>query len=177
MCTTTQRPRHTVPCDGCSNTRLRFEHSQSDYKEESARTEPRTLYDGVVSKSKPRRAANPRTSAVIDLPRAMDVTHFFCLAMLTASAFGTNAGDLRTEVVSPGQGSPAWHRCSASVSAAVWCCIAVPPHTLRPVTGLRSLQCGRRRPTLPIPRRSVALSYVLATILLGVLTLVAARFT
>ena len=48
----------------------------------------------------------PRTlprAAVIDLPRAMDVTRSYWFAMLAASAFGTNVGDLWAEALFPGR--------------------------------------------------------------------------
>jgi hypothetical protein len=48
-------------------------------------------------------ARNSSVSAVIGLPRAMDVTRSYWFAMLAASAFGTNVGDLWAEVLFPGR--------------------------------------------------------------------------
>jgi uncharacterized membrane-anchored protein len=48
-------------------------------------------------------AQNASASAVIDLPRAMDITRDYWFAMLAASAFGTNVGDLWAEVLFPGR--------------------------------------------------------------------------
>ena len=41
------------------------------------------------------------TTAVADTPRAMDVTHSYWFAMLAASAFDTNVGDLWAEILGP----------------------------------------------------------------------------
>jgi uncharacterized membrane-anchored protein len=46
---------------------------------------------------------NASAAAVIDPPRAMDVTRSYWFAMLAASAFGTNVGDLWAEALFPGR--------------------------------------------------------------------------
>jgi hypothetical protein len=48
-------------------------------------------------------AQNTPAPTVIDLPRAMDVTRSYWFAMLAASAFGTNVGDLWAEALFPGR--------------------------------------------------------------------------
>jgi len=48
-------------------------------------------------------AQNLATTAVADTLRAMDVTHSYWFAMLAASAFGTNVGDLWAEILFPGR--------------------------------------------------------------------------
>ena len=48
-------------------------------------------------------AQNASAPAVIDLPRAMDVTRSYWFAMLAASALGTNVGDLWAEILFPGR--------------------------------------------------------------------------
>jgi len=47
-------------------------------------------------------AQNASARPVIGQPQAMDVTRSYWFAMLAASAFGTNVGDLWAEALFPG---------------------------------------------------------------------------
>jgi uncharacterized membrane-anchored protein len=122
------------------------------------------------------RAQNASTSAVIDLPRAMDVTSDYWFAMLAASAFGTNAGDLWAEVLFPGR--------IASLASLLCICVAAVWYHRRAAARTEAgywvaIVAMRAAATnlADILTHDLALSYVLAAVLLGVLTLVAARFT
>ena len=120
-------------------------------------------------------ARNSSVSGVIGVPRAMDVTRSYWFAMLAASAFGTNVGDLWAEVLFPGRiGSltsllcicvaAVWYhrRAAARTEAGYWVAIVA----MRAAANLAD-----------ILTHELALGYVLACVLLGVLTLIAARFT
>ena len=110
------------------------------------------------------------------LARAMDVTYAYWFAMLAASALGTNLGDLWAEVLLPGRFSSlacllavcavaVWYdrRAAARSEASYWVAIVV----------MRAAATN----LADIITHDLAMNYVLASALLAVLTLVAARFT
>jgi uncharacterized membrane-anchored protein len=108
-------------------------------------------------------------------PRAMDVTYSYWLAMLAASAFGTNVGDLWAEIVFPGP-------FTSLASLLVVCVAAVWYHRRAPRTEAGywvAIVAMRAAATnlADIITHNLALGYGLASVLLGVLTLLAARFT
>jgi uncharacterized membrane-anchored protein len=115
-------------------------------------------------------------SAATPPPRAMDVTYAYWFAMLAASALGTNLGDLWAEILLPGRfGSLAsllsicavavWYdrRAATRTQAGYWAAIVV----------MRAAATN----LADIITHDLAMNYVLASALLVVLTLVAARFT
>jgi uncharacterized membrane-anchored protein len=119
---------------------------------------------------------NASASAVIDLPRAMDVNRSYWFAMLAASALGTNVGDLWAEILFPGRVASlasllcicvtaVWYhrRAAARTEAGYWVAIVA----------MRAAATN----LADILTHELALGYVLASVLLGVLTLIAARFT
>ena len=121
-------------------------------------------------------AQDSSVSAVIGLPRAMDITRSYWFAMLAASAFGTNVGDLWAEVLFPGRIASltsllciciaaVWYhrRCAARTEAGYWVAIVA----------MRAAATN----LADILTHELALGYVLASVLLGILTLIAARFT
>jgi uncharacterized membrane-anchored protein len=121
-------------------------------------------------------AQNASASAVIDLPRAMDVTRDYWFAMLAASAFGTNVGDLWAEFLFPGR--------IASLASLLCICVAAVWYHRRAAARTEAgywvaIVAMRAAATnlADILTHELALGYVLASVLLGVLTLIAARFT
>jgi uncharacterized membrane-anchored protein len=119
---------------------------------------------------------NASAAAVIDPPRAMDVTRSYWFAMLAASAFGTNVGDLWAEALFPGP--------IASLASLLGiCAVAVWYHrraAARTETGYWVAIVAMRAAATnlaDILTHGLALSYVLASVLLGILTLIGARFT
>lgn len=109
-------------------------------------------------------------------PSAMDVTRAYWFAMLVASAFGTNVGDLWAQVLFPG-------RFSSLASMLLICAAAVWYHrrgAARTEAGYWVAIVAMRAAATnlaDIITHDLALSYVLSSILLAVLTLIAARFT
>jgi uncharacterized membrane-anchored protein len=109
-------------------------------------------------------------------PPAMDVTHSYWVAMLAASAFGTNVGDLWAEIVFPG-------RLPSLLSLLIVCFAAVWYHrraAWRTEAGYWVAIVAMRAAATnvaDITTHDLALGYVLSSILLGVLTLLGARFT
>jgi uncharacterized membrane-anchored protein len=121
-------------------------------------------------------ARNSSVSAVISLPRAMDVTRSYWFAMLAASAFGTNVGDLWAEVLFPGR--------IVSLTALLCICVAAVWYHRRVAARAEAgywvaIVAMRAAATnlADILTHELALSYVLASVLLGVLTVIAGRFT
>jgi uncharacterized membrane-anchored protein len=119
---------------------------------------------------------NTSVSTVVTLPRAMDVTRSYWFAMLAASALGTNVGDLWAEVLFPG-------RIASLISLLCICIAAVWYHrraAARNETGYWVAIVAMRAAATnlaDILTHELALGYVLASVLLGLLTLVAARCT
>lgn len=119
---------------------------------------------------------NASVSTVVTLPRAMDVTRSYWFAMLAASALGTNVGDLWAEVLFPG-------RIASLISLLCICIAAVWYHrraAARNETGYWIAIVAMRAAATnlaDILTHELALGYVLASVLLGILTLVAARCT
>src|ERR1700710_3135352 len=108
--------------------------------------------------------------------RALDVTYAYWLAMLAASALGTNVGDLWAEILFPGR----W----TSLAALLLLCAAAVSYDR--VAGARSEAgywvaiVGMRAAATnlaDIMTHDLALGYVISSVLLAVLTLLAARFT
>jgi uncharacterized membrane-anchored protein len=106
----------------------------------------------------------------------MEVTHSYWVAMLAASAFGTNVGDLWAEIVFTG-------RLTSLASLLIVCFAAVWYHrraAWRTEAGYWVAIVAMRAAATnvaDITTHDLALGYVLSSILLGVLTLLAARFT
>jgi uncharacterized membrane-anchored protein len=119
------------------------------------------------------------SSAIVSaatLPRAMDVTHAYWFAMLAASALGTNLGDLWAEILFPGPltslasllticAVAVWYdrRVAGRNEAGYWVAIVV----------MRAAATN----LADIITHGLAVNYILASALLAVLTLIAARFT
>jgi uncharacterized membrane-anchored protein len=121
-------------------------------------------------------AQSVATTAFADTPRAMDVTHSYWFAMLAASAFGTNVGDLWAEILFPGR--------SASLASLLCICVAAVWYHRRAAARTEAgywvaIVAMRAAATnlADILTHDLALSYTLASVLLGLLTLIAARFT
>ena len=120
----------------------------------------------------------PSASApVVDvLPRAMDITRTYWLAMLAASAFGTNVGDLWAEILFPG-------RLTSLASLLAICVAAVWYHrraAARTEAGYWIAIVAMRAAATNLAdifTHDLALGYVLASVILAGLTLIAARFT
>lgn len=106
----------------------------------------------------------------------MDVTHSYWFAMLAASAFGTNVGDLWVQALFPDRftslasllaicAASVWYhrRAAASTEAGYWVAIVA----------MRAAATN----LADIITHDLALGYVLASAVLAVLTLIAARFT
>jgi uncharacterized membrane-anchored protein len=121
-------------------------------------------------------AASAAMQAGAVAPRAMDVTHSYWFAMLAASAFGTNVGDLWAEILFPGRmtslasllavcAAAVWYhrRAAARTEAGYWLAIVA----------MRAAATN----LADIITHDLAMGYVLASVALVVLTLVAARFT
>lgn len=109
-------------------------------------------------------------------PRAMDVTRSYWFAMLAASAFGTNVGDLWAEVLFPGR--------IASLASLLCICVAAVWYHRRAAARTEAgywvaIVAMRAAATnlADILTHELALGYVLTSALLGALTLIAARFT
>jgi uncharacterized membrane-anchored protein len=109
-------------------------------------------------------------------PRAMTVTNAYWIAMLAASAFGTNLGDLWGEIVFPGRFSSlasllalcavsVWYdrRAAARTEAGYWVAIVA----------MRAAATN----LADILTHDLALGYVFVSVGLWLLTLAAARFT
>jgi uncharacterized membrane-anchored protein len=109
-------------------------------------------------------------------PPAMEVTHSYWVAMLAASAFGTNVGDLWAEIVLPG-------RLTSLVTLLTVCFAAVWYHrrtAWRTEAGYWVAIVAMRAAATnvaDITTHDLALGYVLSSVLLGMLTLLAAQFT
>jgi uncharacterized membrane-anchored protein len=114
----------------------------------------------------------PATTA----PQAMDVTRSYWLAMLAASAFGTNVGDLWVQALFRGRftslasllvicAASVWYhrRAAGRTEASYWVAIVA----------MRAAATN----LADIITHDLALGYVLASIALAVLTLIAARCT
>ncbi len=116
------------------------------------------------------------TLAVITPPSAMGVTHAYWFAMLAASAFGTNMGDLWADVLFPG-------RLTSLASLLVICAVAIWYHrraAARTEAGYWIAIVAMRAAATNLAdsiTHDMALGYVWASVLLGTLTLIAARFT
>jgi uncharacterized membrane-anchored protein len=108
--------------------------------------------------------------------RAMDITRTYWLAMLAASAFGTNVGDLWAEILFPGRPTSlasllaicvaaVWYhrRAAARTEAGYWVAIVA----------MRAAATN----LADIFTHDLTLGYVLASVILTGLTLIAARFT
>src|SRR5580692_7991616 len=121
-------------------------------------------------------AASAAMQAGAVAPRAMDVTHSYWFAMLAASAFGTNVGALWAEILFPGRmtslasllaicAAAVWYhrRAAARTEAGYWLAIVA----------MRAAATN----LADIITHDLAMGYVLASVALVVLTLVAARFT
>lgn len=109
-------------------------------------------------------------------PQAMEVTHTYWFAMLAASAFGTNLGDLWAEVLFPGR--------LTSLTSLLGICIAAVWYHRRAAARTEAgywvaIVAMRAAATnlADIITHDLPFGYVLASVLLGVLTLIAARFT
>jgi uncharacterized membrane-anchored protein len=110
------------------------------------------------------------------LPQAMDVTHTYWLAMLAASAFGTNLGDLWAATLFPG-------RLTSLSSLLIICIAAVWLHrraAARTEAGYWLAIVAMRAAATnlaDIVTHDLALGYVVSSVLLAGLTLIAARYT
>jgi uncharacterized membrane-anchored protein len=115
-------------------------------------------------------------TTVAGTPQAMDVTRSYWLAMLAASAFGTNVGDLWAEILFPGR--------VASLASLLAICLAAVVYHRRMATrteaGYWTAIVAMRAAATNVAdllTHELALGYVLVSVLLAVLTLVAAHFT
>lgn len=117
--------------------------------------------------------ARPATAAA---PRAMIVTRPYWFAMLAASALGTNVGDLWAEILFPG-------RLTSLASLLIICAVAaLYDRRAAPITEACywvAIVAMRAAATnlADILTHDLALGYGLVSVLLAVLTLIAARFT
>jgi len=109
-------------------------------------------------------------------PQAMEVTHTYWFAMLAASAFGTNVGDIWAEILFPGR--------LTSLASLLGICVAAVWYHRRTAAPTEAgywiaIVAMRAAATnlADIFTHDLALGYMLASVLLGVLTLLAARFT
>ena len=106
----------------------------------------------------------------------MDITRSYWLAMLAASAFGTNVGDLWAEILFPG-------RLTSLASLLAICVAAVWYHrraAARTEAGYWIAIVAMRAAATNLAdifTHDLALGYVLASVILAGLTLIAARFT
>jgi uncharacterized membrane-anchored protein len=109
-------------------------------------------------------------------PRAMPITHTYWFAMLAASAFGTNLGDLWADTLFPG-------RLTSLASLLVLCLAAVCLHrraAARTEAGYWLAIIAMRAAATNLAdifTHDLALGYVLSSVLLAGLTLFAARYT
>ena len=121
-------------------------------------------------------ALNVRMSEILKpSSRAMEVTNAYWFAMLAASALGTNLGDLWAEILFPGPltslasllivcvAAIAYDRASMRSEAGYWVAIIAMRAAATNVADITTHQLG--------------IGYVTASVALGGLTLVAARFT
>jgi uncharacterized membrane-anchored protein len=109
-------------------------------------------------------------------PRAMDVTYPYWFAMLAASALGTNVGDLWAEILFPG-------RLTSLAALLIVCTLAVAYDRIAgawsevgywiAIVAMRAAATN----LADIMTHDLALGYVVSSVLLASLTLVAARFT
>lgn len=118
----------------------------------------------------------PLTRSMAGLPRAMDVTHPYWLAMFAASVLGTNMGDLWAEVLFPGR----WTSLGSLLcicAVAVWYDRRISQS--REVGYWIAIVAMRAAATnlADIMTHDLALGYVLVSVALCVLTLVMSRFT
>jgi uncharacterized membrane-anchored protein len=116
------------------------------------------------------------TLAVAALPRAMEVSHAYWFAMFAASALGTNVGDLWAEILFPGL--------LTSLASLLCICAVAVWYDRRTVARTEggywvAIVAMRAAATnlADIFTHDLALGYVLVSILLWVLTLIAARLT
>jgi uncharacterized membrane-anchored protein len=120
-------------------------------------------------------AHSASTPAVATSPRGMEVTRSYWFAMLAASAFGTNVGDLWAEILFPGRTTSLasllaicvaaiWYhrRMAARTEAGYWIAIVAMRAAATNVADICTHDLG--------------LGYLSVSVLLGVLTLIAARF-
>lgn len=118
-------------------------------------------------------ASKPAAAA---LPRAMIVTRPYWFAMLAASALGTNVGDLWAEFLFPGRFT-SLASLLAICAVAVWydrrAVLLTEAGYWVAIVAMRSAATN----LADILTHDLALGYVLVSVLLVVLTLVAARFT
>jgi uncharacterized membrane-anchored protein len=109
-------------------------------------------------------------------PRSMDVTHTYWFAMLAASAFGTNLGDLWADTLFPGLLTSLASLLSICL-AAVWLHRRAAARTEAgywlAIIAMRAAATN----LADIFTHDLALGYVLSSVLLAGLTLVAARYT
>jgi uncharacterized membrane-anchored protein len=114
--------------------------------------------------------------ALAAAPQAMDVTRTYWFAMLAASALGTNVGDLWAQILFPGRltslasllaicAASVWYhrRAAARTEAGYWVAIVA----------MRAAATN----LADIITHDLALGYVAASVVLAVLTLIAACFT
>jgi uncharacterized membrane-anchored protein len=120
-------------------------------------------------------AQSASTPAAAISPRGMEVTRSYWFAMLAASAFGTNVGDLWAEILFPGRttslasllaicGAAIWYhrRMAARTEGGYWIAIVAMRAAATNVADICTHDLG--------------LGYVSVSVVLGVLTLIAARF-
>jgi uncharacterized membrane-anchored protein len=120
-------------------------------------------------------AQSASTPAVATSPQGMEVTRSYWFAMLAASAFGTNVGDLWAEILFPGRTTSLasllaicvaaiWYhrRMAARTEAGYWIAIVAMRAAATNVADICTHDLG--------------LGYVSVSVLLGILTLIAARF-
>lgn len=115
-------------------------------------------------------------SASAPAPRAMEVTHTYWLAMLAASAFGTNVGDLWAEIVFPGLFTSLASLLVICVAAVWYHRRAASPNEAGYWVAIVAMRAAATK-LADIVTHNLAFGYVLASVLLGALTLLAARFT
>jgi uncharacterized membrane-anchored protein len=114
--------------------------------------------------------------ASIPAPRAMEVTHTYWLSMLAASAFGTNVGDLWAEIVFPGPYTSLASLLVICVAAVWFHRRAAPPTEAGYWVAIVAMRAAATN-LADIVTHNLAPGYVLASVLLGALTLLVARFT
>src|ERR1700722_2443571 len=127
------------------------------------------------AKMRHERAQSASTPAAAISPRGMEVTRSSWFAMLAASAFGTNVGDLWAEILFPG-------RTTSPASLLPICVAAICYHrrmAARPEAGYWIAIVAMRAAATNVAdicTHDLGLGYVSVSVLLGILTLIAARF-
>jgi uncharacterized membrane-anchored protein len=106
----------------------------------------------------------------------MEVTHTYWLSMLAASAFGTNVGDLWAEIVFPGPYTSLASLLVICVAAVWYHRRAASPTEAGYWVAIVAMRAAATN-VADIVTHDLAHGYVLASILLGVLTIGVARFT